>query len=234
MDYFQLLRDFWDFSFENPSKISTNHCALYCYIVNHSNRLGWKQEFGLPTNIAMEAVGIRSYKTYSKTLNDLIDLGFIKMIKKSQNQYSCNIVAMVNFTEANTKALDKAMLNQLSKQDESNYQSKYSIDNIIPNTLNIIPKTEIKNKNQIYISELLESESWVETICMQNKIDVDGLKYWITAFDVKLKSELDSKNSKKDFASHFSRWLSGEINNKSKVIDLNSNANQPQRKFFKG
>lgn len=230
MDYFQLLRDFWDFSFENPSKITTNHCALYCYIINHSNRLGWKEEFGLPTSMTMEAVGIRSYKTYSKALNDLIDLGFVKIIKKSQNQHQSNIVALVKFTEATTKALDKAMLNQLSKQDESNYQIKYSIDNIIPNTLNIIPKTEIKNKNQIFISELLNSESWLENICMQNRLNANQVENWLNVFDVKLKTELDVKSSKKDFVSHFSRWLPGKLQDSTKGILIESGVNHPSRK----
>jgi hypothetical protein len=211
MDGFQLLRDFWDYSFENPSKISTSHIALYCYIINHSNRLGWKEEFGLPTYMTMEAVSIKSIKTYSKALNDLIDLGFIKLVKKSQNQFSSNIIALVKFTEPTTKALDKAMLNQLPKQVETNDQGKYTIDNIIPNTENIIPKTEIKNKNEIFVSELLESHSWLETICMQNHLTPPKVKDWLKAFDLKLKAEMDIKSSKKDFCSHFSRWLPGEL-----------------------
>lgn len=213
MDGFKLLRDFWDFAFENPHKISTNHCALYCYIINHSNRLGWKDIMGLPTDITKEAVGIKSYKTYIKTLNDLIDLGFVILIEKSRNQYSSNIIALVNFTEATTKALDKAMLTQVVKQlpeqVKSTTQSKLSIDNLIPNTEKLITNRE--ERNEIFISELMESQQWIEVVCSQNKITVPQLKNWLYVFDAKLKSELDVKNSKKDFTSHFSRWLPGEM-----------------------
>jgi len=51
MDYFKLTRAFWDFAFENPEKIKPNHCAMYLFIVEHCNRLGWKEKFGLPTTM---------------------------------------------------------------------------------------------------------------------------------------------------------------------------------------
>ena len=60
MDYFKLTRDFWDFAFENPEKIKPNHCALFLFIVEHCNRLGWKEKFGLPTTMTKDAIGIRS------------------------------------------------------------------------------------------------------------------------------------------------------------------------------
>lgn len=76
---------------------------------------------------------------------------------------------------------------------------------------NEIFKTEIISKNEIYGKELLEGESWVETISMQNKIKIDEVSNWISEFNKKLISELDNKISKKEYAGHFSRWLPGEI-----------------------
>lgn len=128
MDYFKLTRNFWDFSFENPEKIKPNHCALYLFIVEHCNRLGWKRKFGLPTTMAKDAIGIRSYNTYIKTLNDLVEFGLIEMIEVSKNQYSSNIVAISNFNKALNKALDKASIKHVTKQSESTVQSIYSID----------------------------------------------------------------------------------------------------------
>jgi len=119
MDYFKLTRSFWDFAFENPEKIKPNHCALYLFIVEHCNRLGWKKKFGLPTTMAKDAIGIRSYGTYIVTLNDLVSFGLIELIEKSKNQYSSNIVAVSNFDKALDKSLDKATLKHVSKQGES-------------------------------------------------------------------------------------------------------------------
>lgn len=208
MDHFKLLRDFWDFAFENPEKISPNHCALYCFVINHSNRLGRKEKLGLPTEMAKEAIGMKSYKTYAATLNDLVDWGFINMLERSKNQYSSNIVALVNFTEAHTKALDKAMLMQSPKQVQSNSQSNASINELRTKKEELITK---KDKNEFFISELLESPSWIETVGMQNRLSPKDVTEYLNNFLVKLKCELEEKISKKDFASHFVRWLPGEI-----------------------
>jgi hypothetical protein len=128
MNSYELSRNFFDWSFENPHKVTPNHIALYFFCIEHCNRLGWKQNFGLPTTMAKEAIGIRSYNTYIKTLNDLVDFGFIIMIEKSKNQYSSNIIALSNFNKAHDKALDKAMIKHMIKQDESTVQSIDSIN----------------------------------------------------------------------------------------------------------
>lgn len=119
MNGYELSRKWFDFCFENPEKIKPNHTALYFFIVEHCNRLGWKQKFGLPTTMAKEAIGIRSYNTYINTLNDLVKFEFIELIEKSKNQYSSNIVALSYFNKAQGKALDKALINHGSKQGES-------------------------------------------------------------------------------------------------------------------
>jgi len=130
---YQLSRIWFDWCFENPELISPNHSALYFFCIEHCNRLGWKDKFGLPTTMAKEAIGIKNYKTYINTLNDLVDFGFLTLVEKSKNQYSANIVAIVNSTKALTKALDKAML----KHDTKQVQSIDSIDK--PITYNLEP-----------------------------------------------------------------------------------------------
>jgi hypothetical protein len=70
-------------------------------------------------DLAKEAIGLKSYNTYIKTLNDLVDFGFIIMIEKSKNQYSSNIIALSNFNKALDKALDKALIKHTTKQRES-------------------------------------------------------------------------------------------------------------------
>lgn len=138
MDYFKLTRDFWDFAFENPEKIKPNHCALFLFIVEHCNRLGWKEKFGLPTTMTKDAIGIRSYNTYIQTLNDLVDFGLIILIERSKNQYSSNIVAISNNDKALDKALDKAFIKHDTKQSESTIQSIDSINKPITNKQNTI------------------------------------------------------------------------------------------------
>jgi len=128
MNGYELSRKWFDFCFDNPEKIKPNHTALYFFAIEHCNRLGWKEKFGFPTEMAKDAIGIKNYRTYINTITDLVDWGFIKMIEKSKNQYSANIIALVNYTKATTKALDKATSKHSTKQGQSNYKSIDSID----------------------------------------------------------------------------------------------------------
>lgn len=151
MNGYELSRVWFDWCFVNPEKIKPNHSALYFFCIEHCNRLGWKDKFGLPTTMAMEALGIKSYNTYKDTLNDLIEFGFIKLVQKSQNQYSANIIALSNFNKAVNKALDKALIKHTSKQSESTRQSTDSIDK--PLTINNEPLT-INNEDAFAFEDL--------------------------------------------------------------------------------
>jgi hypothetical protein len=144
MNGYDLSRDWFNFCFENPEKIRPTHTALYFFAIEHCNRLAWKEVFGLPTTMAMEAIGIRSYKTYKQTLTDIVDWGFLRMVEVSKNQHSSNKVALVKNTEAHTEALDKAMLKHVSKQ----VQSTVSINKPI-NQLTNKPLTEDSMYQQI-------------------------------------------------------------------------------------
>jgi hypothetical protein len=116
---FALLRNFFNWSYENPSKINPNVTAIYVFILDHQSRLGFKREFGLPTMMTMEAVGIKNYRTYKKALDILVEYNFIEVVEWSKNQYSSNIIALVKNTKANTKALTKASTKHGQKHSES-------------------------------------------------------------------------------------------------------------------
>ena len=119
MNSYELNRNFFDWCFENPEKVTPNHVAIYMFSIEHCNRLGWKSKFGFPTQMAMDAVGIKNWRTYSKALNELVEWGFIDMLEKSKNQYSSCIIAIVKNTKANTKALTKATQSHVQKQVNS-------------------------------------------------------------------------------------------------------------------
>ena len=131
---YELSRKWFDFCFDNPDKICPNHTALYFFIIEHCNRLGWKEKFGLPMEMAKEAIGIKNYKTYSKTFQDLINFGFITIHQKSKNQYSANVIGLVKNTKATTKALSKATQKHSQKQRRG-IVGIYKPINLEPNNL---------------------------------------------------------------------------------------------------
>ena len=123
MEIYSLSRYFWDFAFEHPTKIKPVHISIYFFAVEHCNRLGWKRNFGLPTSMVLEAIGVKSYSVYKVAFDQLVEYGFFDVIQYSKNQYSSNVIALKEnykaHTIATTKALDKAMLKQLQKQSNS-------------------------------------------------------------------------------------------------------------------
>ena len=119
MDVFNLSRNWFEFCFNNPEKIKPGHSAVYFFAIEHCNRLGWKDKFGFPSQMVMEAVGIKNWRTYSAILKELVGFGFIEMVEISKNQYSSNIIAIVKNTKATTKALDKALQKHSTKQRQS-------------------------------------------------------------------------------------------------------------------
>lgn len=218
MNSYELSRKWFDWSFENPEKISPNHCALYFFAIEHCNRLGWREKFGFPTEMAKDAIGIKSYNTYIKTLNDLVEWGFIIMIERSKNQYSSNIIALSNFNKALNKTLDKAIVKHVTKQGESTSESICSINK--PITIKPITNKPINN-NDKFLDELLISESWLENTAMHSikKFKPNQVKEYLIKFNEILNLQFDIKINKTDYCTHFINWLNKqESKDKPKFI----------------
>lgn len=187
MNSYELSKAYFNFSFENPEKISPGHAAVFFFAVEHCNRLGWKEKFGFPTQMAMEAIGIKKHQTYIKYFNDLVEWGFFKLIQKSQNQYSSNIISLISAMPKNGKAMDKAIVNHMAKQRQSTGQSKDSIikqDNLITNNIN--------------------SSGSIEPVNTKSKLDL--LKERKNNFKEELKIYLDNPYSKDLLNNFYMYW----------------------------
>jgi len=194
MNVYQLSRSWFDFAFENPNKIKPHHSAIYFFAIEHCNRLGWKKKFGFPTSMVLDAIGMRSYSSYKKHFDELVDFGFIKVVEYSKNQYSSNIIELTFNDKAPDKALDKALIKHSAKQSESTVQSIDSIDKQI-------------NKEQINNDKKDITFFWntYHSISNKEKTDLEASKkYWNKLKETeKVKAEeniskyVDSINDKK-------------------------------------
>ncbi len=128
MNGYEFSRAWFEFSFNHPTRTKPVHTAIYFFAIERCNRLGWKEAFGFPTDLVMETLGIRNYKTYINALQELVDWGFIKWIQKSKNQYTANVIALVKNTTAPPKALDATLDKAVFKQSTKQVQSIASID----------------------------------------------------------------------------------------------------------
>lgn len=116
---YELSRNWFDFCFENTGIVTPTHTALYFFSIEHCNRLGWKEKFGMPTSMSMDAIGVKNWRTYSKAFDDIVEWGFWQLVEKSKNQYSATVIAIVKNTQPNTKALTKAIHKHVQKQSSS-------------------------------------------------------------------------------------------------------------------
>lgn len=214
MNSYELSRNWFNWCFENPEKISPNHTAMYFFIIEHCNRLGWKEKFGLPMEMTKDAIGIKNYRTYSNTLNDLIEWGFITLVQKSKNQYSSNVIAIVKNTKANTKALDKAMQTHSQKQVESIVCIDKPNNNItIEQINNILSFDEFWN---LY-DKKTDRKKCEDKYKKLSLVQIEKIK---TALPIYIKSKPDVQYRKNPLT-----WLNGECwNDEVKLIEQ-SNVN---------
>lgn len=216
MNSYELSRNYFDWCFENPEKITPNHTAIYFFAIEHCNRLGWKNKFGLPSQMVMDAIGIKNWRTYIKAFNDLTEWGFFELVEKSKNQYSSNIIAIVKNTKANTKALDKAMQTHIQKQSKSiaSIDKPINLLTIKPiNQLNIIDS----EKSKRFIPPTLQE---VEIYCFERNNGLDP-KHFIDHYTSN--GWLVGKNKMKDWQSAIRNW---ERTNKKFNQTTNNNGNK--------
>jgi len=114
---YRYTKQWFEFAEDNPEKIKPIDGILYLYCVELNNRLKWTEKFGLPTYDTMKILGVKNYRTYKKAFDNLEKWGLIKVVERSKNQFTANIIALVFFTKAYTKALP------LYKNKEKTYKN---------------------------------------------------------------------------------------------------------------
>jgi hypothetical protein len=138
MNGYQLTRQWFEWRFNNPGKLSAGHAELYFYIVDRWNYFGQKAEFGLPRLHTMEVLSIGSRNTYKKLFGDLIEHGFIKLIRESCNQYHhSSIIALSKFEQACATPLETPT-----------EQPTEQTDNQPPDPIGNLKNKEIKEPNK--------------------------------------------------------------------------------------
>ncbi len=181
LNSYELTRTWFDWCFENPDLVNPAHTAIYCFAIEHCNRLGWKEKFGFPTQMTMEALGIKKHQTYAKYFNDLVEFGFLKLVQKSQNQYSANVISLICAKPKKGKALDKANIKHGAKQTDTLGQSTGQSTHIPYGSINKQLNKETNkpiNQEQVYRSfahlKLLD-EDFIKLEAEYSKEDIDEI-----------------------------------------------------------
>src|ERR1017187_8247057 len=124
-----LTRNWFDFAWENEGKVSSNHTALFMWLIEINNRLGWAKEFEVTSKECMKGMCCRSHNTYIKTFKDLIEWGFVTLIKKSENQFQSNVIALSKNNISIDKSLDRTVANHLTNHLTHSINNKQQTTN---------------------------------------------------------------------------------------------------------
>lgn len=159
---YELSRQWFDFCLENPELISPAHTALYFFCIDHCNRLGWREKFGLPTAMAMNAIGVKTWRTYSQALCDLERWKFVTVIEKSKNQYCATVIAIDKKAVAQQKHKHKQSRSTVkSKAEAEQKQSSHNKTSINLNKHNK-PNKHLFDLNFVDQNFLSIVEDWLE------------------------------------------------------------------------
>lgn len=107
MNGYDLSHKFFDWAFNNREDFKPTVSALYFYLIEMCNTLGWKKEFSISAKECMEGMGVSGYNTYKSAFDVLCKHGFIKVVKKSCNHYQANVITLLNFDRVTDKVTDK-------------------------------------------------------------------------------------------------------------------------------
>jgi hypothetical protein len=250
---YDLSRSFWDFAFENPEKVKPTHIAIFFFAMEHCNRLGWKEKFGLPSSMVIEAIGLKSYNSYIKYLNDLAEWGAIKIIEYSKNQYSSNIISLSNALSKNVKALDKALVGHTSKHEVKQLQSTSESKGSIDKPITIEP---ITNNNDYVVTppidgfrsleslkDIISKDDHYTYLIVQKGVKREDVPKWYDAFNRRLSMLSVKLKQERDYRAHFPRWLvkipgyttmnPDHYNPAGNTVEVNSNLTDADKELIK-
>jgi len=240
MNGYELSKAWFKWCGDNRHLINPNHHALYFWIVEKANSLTWSPSFGLPSGECMHFLGINSYKTYIKTFEDLEKFGFIKVIERSKNQYTTNIIELVNFTEATTKADTKATTKAQYKASpmQSDYNKTNKLINLetdvvtpeqkeTPPPPRNLAKEELQKFNanrEDYLGEqetrtlLIESQSIYEHFARNTVNDKQIFEKVIDEFFTRSSADGKYPRPFKDSRSHFNNYAISVFRSKPELF----------------
>ena len=257
-----LMRGWFNYAFENQGKVRPEHTAMYAWFVELNNRMGWAEHFYSPASQTMATIGIKSFNTYKKVFNDLVNWGCVTLVQESKNQWTACVIALSNFNKAQVKALDNALVlpyqnltTHIPKQDESTTQSTHQSTGESTDSIN--KQLNNKTTKQLNQQTLLPDPADADPEREEKIFDEDFQQVW-SLYDKKVgkKEKLQTKwralkqkdrdkimahipsyklaQPKKRFRKNFETYLNNESWNDELITEGNETANRSGKNFSAG
>jgi hypothetical protein len=133
---YNLSRQYFSYVEKYKDKIKPIHSALYFWIVELNNKLYWEEVIGLPTLKSMSMIGTKTRKRYSKTLLELEEWGFIKIITKSKNQYQSHRITLLEGDKTIDVEESRSEMSIQNSQDDWEDEMRYKKNRELMNKQN--------------------------------------------------------------------------------------------------
>lgn len=93
--------------------------ALFFYIIDLANRLGWPKHVPLKTDVTLASIKVGNRKTLKRSLENLNNWRIIEIISWAKNQYDATNIVRIKCFDIKAKALSKAVQMQSQNTAES-------------------------------------------------------------------------------------------------------------------
>ena len=117
--------------------------------------------------------------------------------------------------KASAEAKRLAKLKEQNSTNSTNvdFVQQTSTNSTVNDSVNDSVSVILKEKeiNAEFYNELLISESWIEVNAKNNRTTPEKVKKYLNRFYTNLLAQGDKKNNKREFMSHFARWLPLEL-----------------------
>ena len=132
MTGYGLQKQFYEWLAETDEPVTSAHIALYHYIIQLCNRLGWKNPMDIDTPMAKICSGIKHQNTYKGTLIDLHLWGLVEILYWTKNQHRAHRIRLnpeilpdenINLAIFDTIEMSK-LIPQLDKIAQIDYAKK--------------------------------------------------------------------------------------------------------------
>lgn len=187
---------------ESVFELNLSERGLYRELIDLAMMCDNKTEVKLETWSRKFLVDIDVLKSI---LGKLSILGLIKIDGEKLFIPSCE--SRLNLVRGGSKGgkKSKPIVKPIAKPFES-----LDENNVKPIANQTKREIEIEINKEIF-NELLVSESWLEVNAKNNRITIESTKTYLRKFNNQLIAQMDKKNNKTDYTSHFARWLTVEV-----------------------
>jgi len=142
----------------------------------------------------------------------LVDRLILTAWKPIEAQLKRDLVKFEEVKQKRSEAGKRSAELRALKSDEQEPTNPTSVESVKQTLTNPTDNVTVNvNVNDIYFNELLISESWIEINAKNNRSTPDKVKNYLKRFNNNLIAQGDKKANKKEFMSHFARWLPLEI-----------------------